>query len=84
MIDIHHHLLSGLDDGATSLDISLEMARIAVAEGITHVVCTPHANAQYAALLRAPWLAASFPTENPTRSPRRICAVAGSVAAAAV
>jgi protein-tyrosine phosphatase len=47
MIDIHHHLLSGLDDGATSLDISLEMARIAVAEGITHVVCTPHANAQY-------------------------------------
>lgn len=48
MIDIHHHLLSGLDDGATSLDISLEMARIAVREGITHVVCTPHANGQYA------------------------------------
>ena len=47
MLDIHHHLLAGLDDGATSLDISLEMARIAVAEGITHVVCTPHANGQY-------------------------------------
>jgi protein-tyrosine phosphatase len=47
MIDIHHHLLAGLDDGASSLDISLEMARIAVADGITHVVCTPHANGQY-------------------------------------
>ena len=48
MIDIHHHLLSGLDDGATSMDISVAMARIAAADGITHVVCTPHANGQYA------------------------------------
>jgi protein-tyrosine phosphatase len=48
MIDIHHHLLWGLDDGASSADISVEMARIAAAEGITHVVCSPHANGQYA------------------------------------
>jgi len=48
MIDIHHHLLWALDDGATSLDISVEMARIAAADGITHVVCSPHANGQYA------------------------------------
>lgn len=47
MIDIHHHLLAGLDDGASSLDTSIEMARIAVDEGITHVVCTPHSNGQY-------------------------------------
>lgn len=44
MIDIHHHLLPGLDDGSRSLEMSVEMARLAVADGITHVVCTPHAN----------------------------------------
>jgi len=44
MVDIHHHLLSGLDDGANDFETSFEMARMAVAEGITHVVCTPHAN----------------------------------------
>jgi protein-tyrosine phosphatase len=48
MIDIHHHLLWGLDDGSTSVEESVAMARIAVADGITHVVCTPHANGQYA------------------------------------
>jgi protein-tyrosine phosphatase len=48
MIDIHHHLLWGLDDGATSVEISVEMARLAAADGITHVVCSPHANGQYA------------------------------------
>jgi protein-tyrosine phosphatase len=48
MIDIHHHLLWGLDDGSTSLDNSIAMAKIAAADGITHIVCTPHANGQYA------------------------------------
>jgi protein-tyrosine phosphatase len=47
MIDIHHHLLWALDDGATSVEISIEMARIAAADGISHVVCSPHANGQY-------------------------------------
>lgn len=42
MIDLHSHILFGLDDGASELDISIEMARIAVADGITHMVCTPH------------------------------------------
>ena len=48
MVDIHHHLLFGLDDGSNSLDTSVAMARMAVADGITHVVCTPHANGVYA------------------------------------
>jgi protein-tyrosine phosphatase len=47
MIDIHHHLLWGLDDGASSIETSIAMARMAVADGITHVVCSPHANGQY-------------------------------------
>ena len=47
MIDIHHHLLWDLDDGASSIETSLAMARIAADDGITHVVCSPHANGQY-------------------------------------
>ncbi|MGY0561513.1 tyrosine-protein phosphatase [Luteimonas sp. A277] len=42
MIDLHHHLLPGIDDGATDLAMSLEMARMAVADGIHTVACTPH------------------------------------------
>lgn len=47
MIDIHCHILPGLDDGPESLEMSLEMAEMAVADGITHVIATPHANSQY-------------------------------------
>jgi protein-tyrosine phosphatase len=42
MIDLHNHLLPGIDDGAADIDASLALARLAVAEGITHLVCTPH------------------------------------------
>ncbi|MBJ7673427.1 tyrosine-protein phosphatase [Weissella confusa] len=42
MIDIHSHLLPGIDDGSDSLDISLQMARDAVADGVTHALMTPH------------------------------------------
>ena len=42
MIDLHNHLLPGIDDGAPDLDTALQLARSAVQEGITHMVCTPH------------------------------------------
>jgi protein-tyrosine phosphatase len=47
MVDIHCHILPGLDDGADSLDESLQMAEMAIADGITHVVGTPHSNSQF-------------------------------------
>jgi protein-tyrosine phosphatase len=42
LIDLHCHLLPGVDDGSKNLAMSLEMARLACADGITTVVCTPH------------------------------------------
>ncbi|MCO7177088.1 tyrosine-protein phosphatase [Sporolactobacillus kofuensis] len=42
MIDIHSHILPGIDDGAQDEQVSLAMARQAVAEGITQIVATPH------------------------------------------
>jgi protein-tyrosine phosphatase len=47
MVDIHCHILPGLDDGPDSLDMSLQMAEMAVADGITHVVATPHSDNTY-------------------------------------
>jgi protein-tyrosine phosphatase len=42
MIDLHCHILPGIDDGAPDLDMSLKMARAFVADGVTSVACTPH------------------------------------------
>lgn len=44
MIDLHCHILPGIDDGAKTIDDSLDMARMAVKQGITHILCTPHHN----------------------------------------
>jgi protein-tyrosine phosphatase len=47
MVDIHCHLLPGVDDGAKSWETTLEMCRLAQQDGVTHMVATPHANYDY-------------------------------------
>ncbi|NDQ55657.1 MAG: exopolysaccharide biosynthesis protein [Acidipila sp.] len=47
MVDIHCHLLPGLDDGPETMDQSVLMAEAAIADGITCIVATPHANDQH-------------------------------------
>jgi len=42
MLDLHCHMLPGIDDGAPELAVALAMARCAVADGITVTACTPH------------------------------------------
>jgi protein-tyrosine phosphatase len=42
VIDLHCHILPGIDDGAPSLEVALAMARAAVNDGITITACTPH------------------------------------------
>jgi protein-tyrosine phosphatase len=48
MIDIHSHILPGLDDGSESLEESVEMLRQAAAAGTADIVASPHANQDYA------------------------------------
>lgn len=42
MIDIHCHLIPGIDDGPATLESALALARALVEDGMRHVVCTPH------------------------------------------
>jgi protein-tyrosine phosphatase len=42
VIDLHCHMLPGIDDGASDVTTSLEMARIALSDGIRITACTPH------------------------------------------
>jgi len=47
VIDIHCHILAEIDDGPKSWDVAEEMCRMAAADGIEHIVATPHANDRY-------------------------------------
>ncbi len=47
MIDLHTHILPGLDDGAATIADSLELARAAHATGIETIVATPHIREDY-------------------------------------
>lgn len=47
MIDIHSHVLYGVDDGARTIEDSVAMVRMAAEHGTTDLVATPHANPKY-------------------------------------
>src|SRR5215472_12814903 len=47
MIDIHCHILPGVDDGSPSWEITAEMCRMAAEDGIRHLVATPHADERF-------------------------------------
>ncbi len=51
LFDLHCHILPGIDDGAQSLEEALTMARFYVADGVSHIVATPHCH-RYIHLLR--------------------------------
>jgi len=44
MVDIHSHILAGVDDGARSLEESVAMCKASFAEGVTTIIATPHAH----------------------------------------
>ena len=48
MIDIHSHILPGLDDGSPNLEESVAMVRMAAESGTTDMVASPHANLEHA------------------------------------
>jgi protein-tyrosine phosphatase len=48
MVDIHSHVLCGMDDGASTMEESLALLEIARESGTTDIVATPHCNPQYA------------------------------------
>ena len=47
MVDIHCHLLPGIDDGSETWETTAQMCRMAARDGITHIVATPHCNGSY-------------------------------------
>jgi len=47
MVDLHCHILPGIDDGAQTIEDSLAMAEDAIKDGITCLVATPHASTEY-------------------------------------
>lgn len=52
LLDLHNHILPGVDDGASCLEEALAMARFSVQDGITHIVATPHCH-RHTRMLRA-------------------------------
>lgn len=47
MIDIHSHIIYGIDDGSKSIENSLEMLRLAAEAGTTDIVASPHSNGEF-------------------------------------
>ncbi len=47
MVDIHCHILPGIDDGSDTWETTAQMCRMAARDGITHIVATPHCDGHY-------------------------------------
>lgn len=47
MYDLHCHIIPGIDDGAATLEDALALLRLAQAQGVTHMVATPHIHAGF-------------------------------------
>ena len=47
MIDLHTHVLPGVDDGPPTLDLAVELARLAAGSGVKTIVATPHVSPRY-------------------------------------
>jgi protein-tyrosine phosphatase len=47
VVDIHSHILWGMDDGAPTIEVSLEMLALAADGGTTDIVATPHSNGEF-------------------------------------
>jgi dihydroorotase-like cyclic amidohydrolase len=47
LIDLHSHILPGIDDGPATIEDSLALARAAAAAGTRTIVATPHVNPRY-------------------------------------
>lgn len=47
MVDIHSHVVWGVDDGAPSIEVSLHLLRDAAAAGTTRIAATPHSNGEF-------------------------------------
>ena len=55
LVDIHCHILPGIDDGSKDWETSIKLARDAVKDGVTHAVCTPHTlNGKYNHIIPSP------------------------------
>jgi len=47
MVDIHCHILPGVDDGPRSWKVAIQMGKMASEDGIEHIVASPHANRRF-------------------------------------
>lgn len=47
IVDIHNHILPGLDDGPKSMDEAILLVKNAAANGVTQIIATPHRNSTY-------------------------------------
>jgi protein-tyrosine phosphatase len=47
VVDIHSHIIPNVDDGPKSWGVAEEMCRMAIADGVEHMVATPHSNDRY-------------------------------------